>query len=402
MFSDIIITFPYRQTSNRRAIRLQISQSHGHLTSTQLTDLNEKRIALHRRIQGWRQVQMVYMPCVASLLSLSLTDHIDGNEVRPSPSLSVESMPLWLPSSLPASMPAQLRMTGLSAGLADKEARLRVAQADDALAEIRRQRRIVTGLVIFKHLNVSGMGQKKNTRIRTLFMRFNNKTERVAERYRAARAALEGLDPDGDWNIRLQILRPEDIRGPGRDHIDKKERRPEKSEKRREQSWIWLVPRVATAPDMGAMEEHLDANLRVEWAKSRARSARWNEEHDLLIEEMRRILAFLEWKASWWRSQAHRRSDEDAPLRAGLRAYAERQATLYERIAMRHAMHWLPVLKTHGIVPCWESKYTGMEGACEENQPMEGGNADDTDGEEEEGTFTEADLFNEFEVDIDT
>jgi len=36
---------------------------------------------------------------------------------------------------------------------------LRKAQADDALAELRRHRRTMTGLVIFKKLNVSGTGQ---------------------------------------------------------------------------------------------------------------------------------------------------------------------------------------------------------------------------------------------------
>src|ERR1700689_4090239 len=114
-------------------------------------------------------------------------------------------------------MPAQLRVTGISPGLVEKETKLRLAQADDALAEIRRQRRIVTGLVIFKKLNVSGSGQKKNTRMRTLLKHFSNKTERAAERYWAARKALEGLDPNGTWQTRLQVLRPEDIRGPGRE-----------------------------------------------------------------------------------------------------------------------------------------------------------------------------------------
>jgi hypothetical protein len=33
-------------------------------------------------------------------------------------------------------MPAQLRVTGISPGLVEKERKLRLAQADDALAEI--------------------------------------------------------------------------------------------------------------------------------------------------------------------------------------------------------------------------------------------------------------------------
>lgn len=128
---------------------------------------------------------MVYMPCVASILSstaYSLDDH--SSVAKPG---HVENMSLYLPSSLPSSLPLQLCATGLSSGLVEKEIKLRTAQANDVLAEIRRQRRIVTGLVLFKKLHVSEDGQKKNTRIRMLFKQFTNKMEHVAERYRAAR-----------------------------------------------------------------------------------------------------------------------------------------------------------------------------------------------------------------------
>jgi hypothetical protein len=155
---------------------MQVSQTPGRLSSLQQRELYEKRTTLHRRIQNWREIQMAYMPCVATLSHLPAID-VDNAHTS---SEKAENIPLWLPSSLPASLPSQLHITGISQGLADKEKRLRIAQADDALAEIRRQRRILTGLVIFKKLNVSGMGQKKNTKMRTLFKRFNNKTQWAA------------------------------------------------------------------------------------------------------------------------------------------------------------------------------------------------------------------------------
>jgi hypothetical protein len=46
------------------------------------------------------------------------------------------------------------------------------------------------------------------------------------------------------------------------------------------------VPRVETVPDIGIMEEHLDINLRAEWAKTRARAAWWTKDVALLVEEM--------------------------------------------------------------------------------------------------------------------
>jgi hypothetical protein len=382
-----------------------VSQAKGELSCTQLRDLHEKRIALYRRLQGWREAQMVYMPCVASLLVSAATD--SDSSGSPLPSERVKNISLWLPSSLPMSMPIQLRSTGLSPGLIEKETRLHLAQADDALAEIRRQHRIVTGLVIFKKLNVSGLGQKKNTRMRTLFKRFSNKTERAAERYCAARKALERLDPNGTWQTRLQVLHPEDIQGPGREDIDKHDCRPEMSEKRCEQSWIWLVPRVETAQDIGVMEEHLDANLRVEWAKSRARAARWTEEVQLLCEEMCCTLVFMEWKADWWRKQAFSRPDAPVHLRHGIEAYALRQAALQECIAVCHTMHWLPVLKSKQITPCWEAKYgmpkNSFSHGASVNEDPDGDDevvVDSDDKEEEGDEFDESHIHDDYEVDL--
>ena len=98
--------------------------------------------------------------------------HNDGGD----PVFEAEAIPLWLPLSLPPSLPHQLRTMGLLPSLLEKETRLRIAQADDVLAEIRQQHRTVTGLVIFKKLNISGTGQRQNTCMRTLFKSFNNKT----------------------------------------------------------------------------------------------------------------------------------------------------------------------------------------------------------------------------------
>jgi hypothetical protein len=370
------------------------------------TDLHEKCIALLRRIQAWREVQMVYMPCVASLLSSSPNPGLDEIRTDASSTERVENITLFLPSSLPTTLPPALRAIGISPDLLEKEIKLRIAQADDALAELHRQRRIVTGLVLFKKLNISGTGQKKNTRLRTLFKRFKNTTERAAERYRTAHRVLTNVDPEGSWRTRLQVLHAEDIRGPGREDFDKHDCRLEVSERQREQSWIWLVPRVETAPDIGVMEEYLDANLHVEWAKSRARAARWTEEVDLVVEEMRRTLAFFEWKARWWRNRTCLRLTESDDLRHGIDAYAEKQAALLDRRATNYAQHWLPILKAQGITPCWEGKYRigGHHVPVVDGQDDENAEKDDVDGDdsevEQDAEITEVDVYDKFEIDI--
>jgi hypothetical protein len=192
----------------------------------------ERRCAtLCDRIETWRSVQTLYMPGVTQLrqINSTRTDAMPTEQDTEMP----ESIPLWLPSSLLSG----LRETGCVDGLIEKERRLRLAEADDALVALRRQLRITTGVFNYKKTHVSGTGQKSNTRARTLLSQLTAKTKMFADRYRAAHKALSILDPNGDWERRLLPLRPEDIRGPTR--------QDDESEGRRRLTWIWLVGQTA-------------------------------------------------------------------------------------------------------------------------------------------------------------
>lgn len=247
----------------------------GTQSSRQLANPEEKRTSLRNQIQQWRQAQLVYTPCIASLVVQPSTELSEMLPMEPT-----ESMPLYLPSSLPQ----PLRDLPELATVLEKERRLCIGQANDALAEIRCHRWIISGLWQFKKINVDGTGNKAATRMRTLYNRFNFRTQRCAGCYRAAHNALLVLDPNGSWQSRLKDLKDSDGMSNGRF----------------EPSWIWLVPRVHPAPDMGNMEEILDDSLQVEWAKAQARKQRWEEEVLLIHEEMRRVVMFYEWKAHWW------------------------------------------------------------------------------------------------------
>src|ERR1700734_1840762 len=71
--------------------------------------------------------------------------------------------------------------------------------------------------------------------------------------------AIVRLDQHSKYLIQKELGRlacksfAQNIRGPGREDIGKHDSQREMTEKRREQSWIWLVPRVETAQDVGAM-----------------------------------------------------------------------------------------------------------------------------------------------------
>ena len=235
------------------------------------------------------------------------------------------------------------------------ERQLREPQADDTLADIRRQRRVIQGLWQFKKLNVSGTGNKPNTHLITLYKCFNNKTKRFAQRYRTAWQALRILDPDGTWSTRLKELRDIDIRGPGKDLDDTCS-----SNSRYEPSWIWLVPRVSSEsnnPEGGMHEEEFNDHMRVEWAKARARVMRWKEELLLVQEEMRRVLEYHKWKAAWWRTQGTLRTHNDATILSGVSGYAHKQAAIALRLATKCAYYWLPWLERKGITPSWAVEY---------------------------------------------
>lgn len=127
-----------------------------------------------------------------------------------------EASKLWLPSEVPA----ELRSNGTVGLLANHELRLRSAQADDALADIRRLRRIMAGISQFKRLQVDGTGQKASTRIRSYYGGFQEKVKLAARRYRAAYNALNALDSGGSWSTHFRWLDDKDIRGPGRNPED--------------------------------------------------------------------------------------------------------------------------------------------------------------------------------------
>jgi len=194
------------------------------------------------------------MPTVATLV-VRAGSTMGSNELESS---FAENVPLFLPSGI--SEAARQSITHIL----KKELRLCIAQANEALEDVRRGRRMVTGLVQFKKLNISGAGNKPNTRMRTLYNRLQLQIQRAADQYRAARDALLVLDPNGTWRDRFRKLNPTDIRGPGRQEDD----RFTQTNSRYEMSWIWLVSQSDGDSDG---EEAFDETMRSEWAKMKAR-----------------------------------------------------------------------------------------------------------------------------------
>ena len=292
------------------------------------------------------------MPIVAKLLETTpnalpaIRDFNDeADEQSGEVCLRTEAIMLFLPSALSSTHTSDHVISSLQV----KEKELRTAQASDALVDIRRLRRVLTGIWQFKLLNTSGTGQKQNTKTRTLYTGFQTKLRYAVARYRAAYNALCVLDANGTWTSRFQVLRDEDVRGPGRENDEGMI-----GDGYREMSWIW---RVLDFTDASEADSEYNNSLRVEWAQSRARALRWIEETILIPEEMRRVLSFSEWRAIWWLEQAERRTNVSIALRSGLSAYAHKQAAIYRQRAQKFALQWLPIFHKQGITPEWENNY---------------------------------------------
>jgi hypothetical protein len=67
---------------------------------------------------------------------------------------------------------------------------------------------------------------------------------------------------------------------------------------------------------------------------------RWEEEVELLHEEMRRVLAFLRWQAVWWTKQGEQWKGLTRDVSAGRQAYAHRQADCRHRLANHFQHMW--------------------------------------------------------------
>ena len=112
-------------------MKYDVAQGKKKLSSKESADLQEKRNALSNRIQQWRDVQLAYMPTVAPLLLQRLSQTTPDGESSFIHELA-EHMPLFFPSSLP------VPLRDATQAIAVKELRLRKAQAEEALEDVRR------------------------------------------------------------------------------------------------------------------------------------------------------------------------------------------------------------------------------------------------------------------------
>uniref|UniRef100_A0A0W0G011 Uncharacterized protein n=1 Tax=Moniliophthora roreri TaxID=221103 RepID=A0A0W0G011_MONRR len=105
-------------------------------------------------------------------------------------------------------------------------------------------------------------------------------------------------------------------------------------------SWIWLFN---GDPRSDGEAKHIEVGLRVEWCKAKAHARRSREELQLVNEEMRRAIAFCDWRTRWWKDQAAARVDVTPALAEGLHAYAREQVDIEREQATAWHITWHPL-----------------------------------------------------------
>ncbi|KAG1846721.1 hypothetical protein C8R48DRAFT_750579 [Suillus tomentosus] len=287
--ASVLIASGIDLQDQQRRLAVDASLLGQHATDTQKTKIYNQSNALQRRLDNWIRIQVLYVPAVGPIRSAEEAEHT----AAPKP----EEFKLWLPSELDPHLPCHQKLRHC-------EWELRYAQAHDALNDVANIR-----------------GQRASTQ----------KIHAGKAKYDAARAALAALAPllgKIGWSDTLRPLLASDM-WPMGDFIQGQ------SEGTRSIPWIWKTPGVLQDNDEG-----LQDCLRIEWCKARAREARWSEEVMLLLEEMRRVLAFLTWQVEWWSGLSSARHFERLADVEGSAAYAKRQSALRESMLKKFEQLW--------------------------------------------------------------
>ncbi|KAF8125287.1 hypothetical protein EV363DRAFT_1402521 [Boletus edulis] len=297
---SVLISTGLDLEDQQRRLSAEISSLPSDATDEQRLKVQTRINVLQRKIESWTSYQMLYMPLLARQRASELSKLDPLQEARP------HLFNLLLPSQCPPSFSARR--------LKEYEWKLRFAQTMDALEDIRQNLRLRSYLLKFKKTNIRG--QVANTRVQNTLNTVKDRLDANVRKYRTARAALMSLSPALEktgWDSIIRELLDDDIRSltVGLDG---------QTEGRRTLSWIWQTLGVTKDQD-----EDLQDALRVEWCKVRARSHRWTEEVILLLEEMRRVKQFFDWKVQWWREQS---------------AYGSRQATLFAELKASCEKKW--------------------------------------------------------------
>ncbi|KAF8435931.1 hypothetical protein L210DRAFT_3352549, partial [Boletus edulis BED1] len=275
--ASVLISTGIDLENQQRWLHLNSKKLGRHATKHQKLQHQKQCNVLMRCIEAWCSVQVLYMPCLASLWAMNSQEW----EVVQLP--PAEELPLWLPSALASKIPCDVNLQEI-------EWKLCIGQACDALEELRQALQSQSYMTHFKDRFLQGQGT--NTHTWNSLKLVDAKVDASSDRYHAAYDALLMLvspllqvGKTSRWNSTLWFLKDDDAQAmtAGTEGCS--------SEGRRHVSWIWLVCGYSerTVESNADQDQQLNA-ICVEWCKAHARAYRWAEEVELLMEEQCHVL----------------------------------------------------------------------------------------------------------------
>ncbi|KAF9048976.1 hypothetical protein BJ165DRAFT_1464001 [Panaeolus papilionaceus] len=312
--------------AEQRLLKTQSKEVWEHAQDRQITRLQLNMNALQRKIDNWVPVQSKYCPAVIDLREAEKSKEGNGDEkVR---QISPVDYKLWLPSQIG-------RRGVVDQELREVEWKNREGQAFEALKELRHELQLRVYVKNFK--DRFSRGQGANTRAKNTQDIIEKRVNAAASKYRAAHQALQNLAefiyPDNhEWKKKLRVLTPADVR-----HIS--EAALGESLGKKTISWIW----THQSGHVGATNDEPNIeHVKAEWARCRARAARFIEEVELLVEEMNRILRFFAFLASEWDTRANLDGwgALEPATREALVAYAKKTASMYRQLEKSCRSKW--------------------------------------------------------------
>ncbi|KAG1887397.1 uncharacterized protein F5891DRAFT_1132270 [Suillus fuscotomentosus] len=150
-------------------------------------------------------------------------------------------------------------------------------------------------------------GQRANTRANGIINNAEHRIDTLSLKYSTTRDALRSLKPL-DKQRDAVPLKHDNGRTVGQQSI----------------SWIWRTSGF-NSNELGLQD---------------SQAHRWEEEVQLLREEMCHIIAFLDWQAGWWDMQGPRCAFNSLQAGEGALAYAQRQANLRQQMVIHIKSVW--------------------------------------------------------------
>ncbi|KAJ7712107.1 hypothetical protein B0H16DRAFT_1744534 [Mycena metata] len=296
----------------QRRIKAELAGS-AIITADRESKLQEHRLAFLAKLRVFRALQQIYTPA-----AIRAVENVERGRVPDMPPVKAEHIRLFLPSSLTATQ----RAKGCQEGFPEME-----AQCTDALTKLRSRLHAKRHVLYWRAGNTGG--QHDATRSNTLIAAAHTALRALkGPHYRPNLKPLKESDLTLDGDVKdtesaakkkLSLI----AAGKGGRvpcHIE--------GTSRTVMSWIWAA---RGALDDG--EADLHESLQVEWAHAKARKNRWEEEVNLIREEMRRVLRYLEWETGVWEERAGMEREDLSPeVRAGLKAYALKRADMHRSL----------------------------------------------------------------------